>query len=210
MTIAPRLGVTTGVRRSAMTAAATAVMSVPRLGAMSAVHRSVTTVVGTAVTSAVRPVVMTGVRRSGMTVAATAVMSVRRRAVRLGGMIVVRLSAMTVAGIRVGRGLRRLGMVGLLASRVARGPGRGVMTVRGLCLGGMSGPGTRSRLLAMTVDRVGMTGPGLGVKSVVAGGGTTVSVAVVAPDVRTKRRSVRAGTTRSFRSGSPVRSSTRG
>jgi hypothetical protein len=147
-----------------------------------------------------------------MTVVVTAVMS----AVLLGGMTVGLLSGMSGRrlgvrsglGIRVGLGLGLLGMGDLLGSRVARVPGRGVMTGLGPCRVGTTGPGTRRRRLGATVGRAGTTGQGLGVKSVVAVDGTSVTAA--GSGVRTRRRSVRARTTRSSRPGSPVRSSTVG
>jgi hypothetical protein len=153
--------------------------------------------------TAVHLSVMIAVRRSGMTVVGTAVMSGVRRV----GMTGVRRGL----GIRVDRGLRLLVMDGLLGSRVALGPGRGVMTGPGLCRVAMSGPDIRARRLSgMIVGRVGMTGLDRVGKSVAAGGGTTASVVVVASGVMTRRGSVRARTTRSFPSGSPVRSLTVG
>jgi hypothetical protein len=144
----------------------------------------------------VRRVVTTGALRLG-------VMTV---GLRLGGMIVGLLGL----GIRVGLGLGRLGTVGLPGSRVASGLGRAVMTGPVLRRGGTIGPGTRVRLLEVTtVDRVAMTGPGPGARSAAAGG-TIASAVVVGPGVRTRRGSVRARTTQSFRPASPVRSSTVG
>lgn len=184
-----------------MTAVVTAGMSAVRRVAMivvgtTGVRRSGMTAVGTTGTSAVRLAVTTAVLRR---VAMTGVL-------RLGGMIVGLLGP----GIRVGRGLGLLGMAGLLGSRVASGLGRGVMTGPVLCRGGTIGPGTRVLLLEVTtVDRVAMTGPGPVARSAVAGG-TIANAVVVGPGVRTRRGSVRARTTRSFRTASPVRSSTVG
>jgi hypothetical protein len=151
-----------------------------------AVRRGATIVVVTAVTSAVL--------RVGMTVG------------RLGGMIGVRRGL----GIRVGRGLGLLGMAGLPGSRVASGLDREVTTAPVLCRAGTTGPDTRVRLrVETTVGRVGTTGPDLVAKSAVDGG-TSVSAVAVGPGGRTRRGSVRARTTRSFRLGSPVLSSTVG
>jgi hypothetical protein len=171
-----------------MSAARRVVMTVVATTAMSVILRRVMTGVDTAVTSAVL--------LGGMTVGLLSGMSGRRLGVKSG------------LGIRVGLGLGLLGMGGLLGSRVARVPGRGAMTGLGPCRVATTGPGTKSRRLGTTVDRVGTTGPGLGVKSVAAAGGTSVTTAD--SGVRTRRRSVRARTTRSFRPGSPVRSSTVG
>ncbi|MFI5713891.1 hypothetical protein [Kribbella sp. NPDC051620] len=199
---------TTGLDLVRTTVAVTTVMTV-RLRVGTAVvgltvGRLVRTVVGTAAMSVRRRVGMSGVGTAGMS------------AVRLGGtsvvdaMSVLRLVGTTVVGIRAGLGLGLLGMDDRPASRVALGLGRGVMTGRGLCRVGTSGPATRMRLRGMIVDRVGTTATGLAAKSVEAVAGPIVSVAVGVSGVRTRRGSARGRTIPSFRQGSPVRSSTRG
>jgi hypothetical protein len=146
----------------------------------------------------------------------TRVATVRRRDVMIAAVtrvgIVLRRVVMTVVVTRVASGLGRGGK-GLLDTGVVSGPGRAGMTawvsVRGRV--GTTGPVIRAESV---LGRAGMTGVARGGMTVadrvgtsVVGGVTSVAAVAVVRAGTTRRRSVRARTTRSFRPGSPVPSS---
>lgn len=142
--------------------------------AMSVVAR---TVVGTAVTSVQRRVAMTA-RVVGVT--SVVAMTVRRLVVRVDGMTVrLRVGTSVLLGSEVGSGLGLAGTIALAS---------------GLLLDGMTGPGTK-----VTLRRVGTIAVDLAGTSVAVAGATNAVRGAVASVGRTRRRSVRARTTRSSR-----------